>query len=306
MTRTLVWKILRDVRLGLIIVAVLLAAFQMLWSTVVNRLSGTDEGLLPLLRWLGEGRGILEQDIQEKIFQGPGRVIQTFIGGESISLFRPTDLFSVAYMHPLVQVILCVWAIGRASGAITGEIDRGTMELLLGQPIPRYRLVLAHLWVDLLTIPILCLSLWGGTWLGTWAFGVLDLEAARNSTRLAVNPLYYAPALLPVAALIFALSGYTMWVSSAGRFRGRVLGLVVLLTLVQFLVNVIGQIWEPAEALRPFTVFYYYQPQAVILDGDWFQKPEVWTRPLVLVIVGTVGYALAFWTFCRRDLPAPL
>jgi ABC-2 type transport system permease protein len=26
----------------------------------------------------------------------------------------------------------------------------------------------------------------------------------------------------------------------------------------------------------------------------------------VLVAVGALGYALALWTFCRRDLPAPL
>jgi hypothetical protein len=26
----------------------------------------------------------------------------------------------------------------------------------------------------------------------------------------------------------------------------------------------------------------------------------------VLTIVGIVGYALAFWRFCRREIPAPL
>jgi hypothetical protein len=26
----------------------------------------------------------------------------------------------------------------------------------------------------------------------------------------------------------------------------------------------------------------------------------------VLFTVGSVGYAMALWTFCRRDLPAPL
>src|SRR5262249_34363183 len=62
----------------------------------------------------------------------------------------------------------CVWAVGRAAGAIAGEIDRGTMELLLAQPLARARLVLAHLLLDAVTIPVLCLSLWAGNWVGAW------------------------------------------------------------------------------------------------------------------------------------------
>jgi ABC-2 type transport system permease protein len=198
-------------------------------------------------------------------------------------------------VHPLVQTILCVWAIGLASGAIAGEIDRGTMELLLAQPIRRRQVIAAHSIVNVLTIPVLCLSLWAGTCLGVSLVGLTDVKVLR-----------FAPALLNAAVLIFAVSGYTMWLSSAGRFRGRVLGLAVLITLVQFLVNVIGQLWEPMEFLRPFTVFYYYQPQPMILNAEWYADAAVWGRLAVLLAVGLAGYSLAMWTFCKRDLPAPL
>src|SRR5205814_1434679 len=133
---------------------------------------------------------------------------------------------------------------GRAAGAIAGEIDRGTMELLLAQPVPRWRLVLAHLCVDLLTIPVLCLSLWAGTWLGTWLVGPIEpsqdslaklpFRVPIDPEALRLNPAAIGPGLWNVAALLFAVSGYTMWISSAGRFRTRVLGGAVLLTLLQF------------------------------------------------------------------------
>src|SRR5207248_3889674 len=109
--------------------------------------------------------------IRSIIFEGSGKILQTVIGGESIQLDRTMDMLSIGYVHPLTQTILCVWAVGRASGAIAGEIDRGTMELLMAQPIPRSRLILAHLAVDLLLIPLLCLSLWAGNWLGVGLFG---------------------------------------------------------------------------------------------------------------------------------------
>jgi ABC-2 type transport system permease protein len=209
---------------------------------------------------------------------------------------------TVAYVHPLTQTILCVWAIGRASGAVAGELDRGTMELLLAQPLPRRTLILAHLCVDAIVIPALCLAMWAGTWVGAWAVGFLG----NPDELMRVEPLHFAPALLNAGLLTFAVSGYTLWLSSLGRFRGRVMGLAVLLTLVQFLVNVIGQLWEVIEPLRPLTVFYYYQPQSLILHDGWYAQPGTWLRLDVLLAVGCTGYLLALVTFQRRDLPAPL
>jgi ABC-2 type transport system permease protein len=232
------------------------------------------------------------------------------------------DMLSIGYVHPLVVTIFCVWAIGRAAGAIAGEIDRGTMELLLAQPIARPRVILAHLSVDLLTVPVLCLTLWFGTWTGIRMISPIRIEhdtaqaggvrfrpdpetvQRLESDATAVNAAAFGNGLWNVAALVFAVSGYTMWLSARGRFRWRVLGVAVLVTLLQFLVNLIGQLWDTAEPLRPFTVFYYYRPQTVILTGQWTAGAV--RDLLVLAGVGTAGYGLALWTFCRRDLPAPL
>jgi ABC-2 type transport system permease protein len=301
MTGTLVRKLLRDVRVAILIVALLLAAFQCLWVKIVERLSGQ---LLPMLLWLAAGRNVSGEEVQQFIFQGPGRVLQTLMGGAEINLFRPMDMLSIGYVHPLVQTILCIWAIGRAAGAIAGELDRGTMELLLAQPLPRYRVILAHFFVDWLTIPILCLSLWAGNWLGAWLVGILEIGVGRDASQLVVDPQIFAPALPGVAALVFAVSGYTMWLSACGRFRGRVLGLAVLATLVQFLINAVGQLWDAIAFLRPYTVFFYYQPQQAILERGTMQ--DSLANVGVLLAVGGIGYALALWTFCRRDLPAPL
>ena len=51
--------------------------------------------------------------------------MQTIIGGDASDLDRAMDMLSIGYVHPLVQTILCIWAVGRASGAIAGELDRG-------------------------------------------------------------------------------------------------------------------------------------------------------------------------------------
>ncbi len=308
MTFVLVRKLLRDVRVALVVVAVLLAAFECLWAKISQRII---EEVLPNLL-----KSIDPLTLARIAFGGPGKLMQTLAGGESVNFSQALDMLSIGYVHPTIQAILCIWAVGRAAGAIAGEIDRGTMELLLAQPLARWRVILAHFCVDLITIPILCLSLWAGNWAGLALFGQIDPTAPANAMTLRADPRVFIPALCNVAALLFAVSGLTMWLSALGRFRNRVLGIAILLTLVQFLVNVIGQLWDAVGPLRPWTVFYYYQPQQIVLNGIWtvpvhFPWQEAGSAtPInslaVLVSVGVVGYVLALWTFCRRDLPAPL
>lgn len=293
-TWVLVRKLLRDIRTAWIVVVLLLFGFQVLWARVAYRISAQ---LLAAFQTMG----IPVEALRRVIFEGPGQIIQALMGGGDVRIDHAADLVSISYVHPLTQTALCVWAIGRAAGAIAGEIDRGTMELLLAQPLRRRQVLAAHLLVDAITIPTLCLALWLGTCVGAALAGFLGAEGP-----LRVDPIAFLPALINVGAFLFCVSGLTMALSAAGRSRNRVLGLAVLVALLQFLVNLIGQLWPPMAWMRPLTVFYYYQPQPMILHAEWYAEAGVWLRLAVLATVGAAGYLLALWTFCRRDLPAPL
>jgi ABC-2 type transport system permease protein len=284
-------KLLRDLRVGLVVVCLLLFGFEFLWGKVTQQSVAVTGKLAEQMRFF-----------REVFFESEtGKLVQRLIGGDQIDFGQVQDALSIGYVHPLIQTILCIWAIGRASGAIAGELDRGTLELLLAQPVARYQLIAAHFVVDLVTIPLLALSMWAGTCLGVLAFG-LGEPSAEIPTFAEVAS--FAPALANVALLLFAVTGYTMLLSAAGRWRPRVMGIAVLLTLLQFLINVIAQAWKTIEWTRPLTVFYYYQPQPLILGKA--DAAEAVRNAVVLCLIGTLGYVLALWTFCRRDLPAPL
>ncbi|MBO0697261.1 MAG: ABC transporter permease subunit [Zavarzinella sp.] len=322
MTFVLYRKLLRDVRGPLVAVGLLLFGFAGLWVKVTVQVTTQ---ISPLLTLAGQMQGFGPMFFHNLFFRGPGKLIQTFLGGEDVKFLDPQDTLALVATHPLVQAIVCIWAIGRAAGAIAGEIDRGTMELLLAQPVARKMVVLAHLLVDATVIPVLCLALFAGLHFGVWLAGsftvdpgvyhALHMTPPNPLPSYTVNANVVRPGLANTAALLFAVSGYTMWLSAAGRSRTKVLGLAILVTLVQFLVNVIGQLWEGLAVLRPFTVFYYYQPQTINLKGDWTVDPGLaWTgKPLVsvnvilvLILVGAIGYLMALRTFVRRDVPAPL
>ncbi len=308
MTFVLVRKLLRDIRVPLLVVALLLLGFECLWSKVTQRI--TDE-LIPQIQ-----KFVKLADLTGILFHGSGKLLQTIMGGERIRLDHIADMLSVGLVHPLTITIIGVWAVGRATGAIAGEIDRGTMELILAQPLARFRLVLAHFLVDCVVIPVLCLAAWAGLWLGVWIVGCLEVGAPVDTSEPVVDPMHFGPALWNMGALMFAISGYTMWLSALGRQRGKVMGLAVLISLLQFILNVIGQLWDTVSRFRIFNVFYYYQPQQIALSGKWTVSvsapwlggPSLGEVHVLVVLgaVGAIGYGLALWTFCRRDVPAPL
>ncbi len=327
MTLILVKKLLRDSSLALAVVCVLLFLFAMLWVKVTQRVTAE---ITPFVDTVTQIARLPKRVFDDVLFRGPGKVSQAVLGGGDLNFQEPKDFLAVGLLHPIVVILTSVWAIGRAAGAVAGELDRGTMELLLSQPVPRNRLVLAHLIVDALAIPLLCLSFYAGTQAGLVAVGRFEIDYAtvRATLEKSAPPAALALANIPtgtkdmtpdtggqgsalvnLAALMFALSGLTMALSAAGRSRWKVVGFGVLMGVLMFAANVLGQLWDDAAWVRPFTAFYYYQPQKIMLRGVWTADVFGATGvPVVAVLLatGAAGYLLALYTFTRRDLPAPL
>ena len=331
MTFTLVRKLLRDARWPLLVVCLLLFVFSFIWVGIAKKV--TTE-IAPAIEVISRAGKMNPQMVEKVVFSGPGKISQAVLGGTGIRFERPTDFLVVEMLHPVVVMLVGLWAVGRAAGAVAGELDRGTMELLMSQPLPRNRLILAHLIADAVVIPAIALSLVLGTQLGVLANGPFEVNldifeqmppeqiALLRFTvdfdtipkELPVHPVGQWPATLNLIALMFALSGVTMLISACGRNRWRAIGWASLMAVVMFIGNVVGQLWESASVVRPFTVFFYYQPQKIWLNGNWMANlNEAWPGadvpvPMVLVLfgVGAVGYLLALRVFTRRDLPAPL
>jgi len=299
-TAALFWKLLRDVRWPVCFVGLLLAAYLMIWAKVTERITAQ---LMPLLMQIAQfalKSGKTLKGLEEQALSGL-EVFRAMLGGDLLNLNDPLSTYTISYVHPFTQIVLSLWCVGRAAGALAGEIERGTMELLLAQPIARWRVPVAHLLVDLVTIPLLCGCVLLGTWLGPMVVGLPGIDAAR-----------FIGGAANMAALMFAMTGLTLAFSALGRSRWKVMGLALVLMLAQFLVNLFGQMWEALRPYRQLTLYYYYQPQPIILKDSWLVSYDLLGlegRVLVLPVlfaVGLIGYGLSILFFTRRDLPAPL
>ena len=64
--------------------------------------------------------------------------------------------------EPMLVVLVCAWGLVRGSDVVSGELSRGTMEMLLSQPLSRRKVFLTHAWMTVLFLGLLL----GICWLG--------------------------------------------------------------------------------------------------------------------------------------------
>ena len=105
----------------------------------------------------------------------------------------------------MVPLLLLVAAIGTGAGAIAGEEERGTLELLLANPISRTRAVLEKSAALVVEIIALGLVLWVALWIGKLSVG-MDISAG-NLAAATLAAVLLAVAYGALAVLIGAATG---------------------------------------------------------------------------------------------------
>jgi len=209
------------------------------------------------------------------------------LGTEALREIGPKTLSSVAWVHPLVLAIVWAHEITLCTRLPAGEVDRGTIDLLLGLPVSRWQLYLCES------------SVWLATGLVLTAAGV----AGSLIGGLAIRPeLRHEPGRLLVVILNFyclylAVGGLSWLVSAASDRRGRAVGVVFAVLLGSFLLNVLDQFWRPARAVSFLSVLHYYQPMAVLRDAAWPARDM-----LVLLSAGLLLWLAGGLLFSRRNI----
>lgn len=66
----------------------------------------------------------------------PPRAIQALVGG-SVDLLQPSGWVATGLTHPIMLALLTASALAIASGAVAGEVERGSIDLVLTRPVER-------------------------------------------------------------------------------------------------------------------------------------------------------------------------
>lgn len=270
------------------------------------------------------------------------REFEKFAPIEFDSLFTYPGRVGMTYDEPIVILCIVIWCVARGSDVVSGELGRGTLEMVLAQPIRRTTLLWSHAVVSVTGLALLCLLVWGGIGVGievtsvsesvappSFRVPILNLDVPLSvgepkkievplSDR--VDPRAFAASTFHLFAFGFFLLGLSSVISSLDRYRWRTVGTVVGIYILQLVMFGLGKAAESLDWLLSFSFFSCYKPQkmtSLVTNGDLFSPwslaepvpggslpPLVY--PLILVVLGAICYGVAALKFSRRDLPAPL
>ena len=94
-----------------------------------------------------------------------------------------------------------------------------------------------------------------------------------------------------------AVGGIALLVSSLSNRRGRAVTTAFAIVVASFLLNLIVQIWEPAEQVAFLGVLEYYRPAQILQSGD-FPASDV----TILLTIGAVAMMLGGEVVARRSI----
>jgi len=223
------------------------------------------------------------QQLNDLVESYPPEMREAFGIGEGTDLTTVEGFMASQVFNFMAPLALAFFPILASSAAIAGAEERGTMDVLLGNPLPRWQLVAGNFAATAISL-LGVLTILG---LFTW-FPAALLEIEELSVRET------AEAVLNLLPLCLFFGGLAMLCSAL--FHRRVLATAIpgAILVAMYFVNALGNTVEELEDAQPLSAFHYYG--SAIENGiDWADFAGVTAVALALVL-------LAALAFRRRDI----
>ncbi|HNS21619.1 MAG TPA: hypothetical protein PKH24_14030 [Sedimentisphaerales bacterium] len=213
-------------------------------------------------------------------------IVRTALGGDMLESGNMTALLTVGYQHPFIMFLYMVYAVGTPTGLLVGEVQRGTMELILSRPITKTQVYICAAVLTLLGMFTLVMVMFLGTVAAVHLYTFSEPIDLSLFFRLAING-----GLLASTFGAFAL----LCAASFGRLYLAVSVAVGFLT-INYFIAIVAAWWPSLEFMRKATLFYlmYY-------SDIWLRWPVENMAKLAAILLGIVLVGGVIWR--RRDLP---
>jgi ABC-type Na+ efflux pump permease subunit len=234
--------------------------------------------------------GIVHDNEKVKIFLGfldvlPS-IVKSALGGEMLRVGNTSALIAIGYNHPFVMFLFMLFAVGTPTGLLAGEVQRGTMELILCRPTTKTQVYACAGILTLAGMFTLVIVMYLGTVAAVNIFTFKDRVPLDVFFRLAVNGGLLA-STFGAFSLLFA--------ATFGRLYAAV-GVSVAYLVANYFVAVISNWWPRMAFLKRATLFY-------LIDSSnaWQGWPlrNMGLLAAILLVAAVVGAVI--WR--RRDLP---
>ncbi len=212
--------------------------------------------------------------------------IKTALGGNYLQAGNTEGLITIGYKHPFVLFLYMFFAVSVPTGLLTGEVQRGTMELILSRQIPKLHVYICAGLITVLGMFALVMVMFLGTVTSLHIYDFGKPIALGMFFRIAIDGGLFASTTGAIA-LLFA---------SIFASRSIASGIAVGFLVINYFISIISEWWPRLSFLKGATLFKYVSGPE-IMTGWPFKTMSVLA---VIFLISVVSGAI-IWK--RRDLP---
>lgn len=213
--------------------------------------------------------------------------IKTALGGEALRVGNVSGLIAIGYQHPLVLTLYMLFAVGVPTGLLAGEVQKGTMELILSRQVTKNHVYVCTGLITITGMFALVLVMFLGT-----VFAINIYEFSQDV------PLYSFFKAAINGGILASVAGGIALLASACFQRNIAVWLTVAYLVLNYFISIIAEWWPRMTFLNPATIFHYVDGQKIFSGAKW---------PLgdmaVLISILAVSTILGGVIWSRRDLP---
>lgn len=186
-------------------------------------------------------------------------IVAALLGSQMGEEIRSEAMQALLWVHPTILTLLWTHAIVFCSRFPASEIDRGTIDILLGLPVSRRKAFYSEVLVwAVVGVFLILMSLCG-----------YRLSAPHMPEDMRPSPTSVAYILTNLYCVYFAVGGFAFLISSWCDRRGRAIAATIAIVLASFLLNLAAPFWESVEAFSWMSVMEYYRPAEILQTGEF-------------------------------------
>lgn len=206
-----------------------------------------------------------------------------FAGGE-LDLASPVGYLNSQVFALTAPLVLFIFAIGAGSGAVAGEEEKGTLDLLLAHPLRRRDYVVQR---------FLALAVLVGA-LGMALLAAVALGSAAVNLEIGFDRLVAATVSVTLLALF--VGSLSLAIGAIVPGRARAIAISAGVAVAAWLLDGLGQAVDPLEPWRPLSPYYQALGHNPLRNGaPWSGWAILVVATLTLAAAGALGLG-------RRDV----
>jgi ABC-2 type transport system permease protein len=213
--------------------------------------------------------------------------IKAFFGGEALQFGNIAGLIAIGYQEPLVLLLYMLFAVGVPTALLAGEVQRGTMELILSRQTAKTHVYICAGLITIIGMYALVLVMFLGTVVSTNLYEFDQQVPLYSFFKLAVN-----------GGILASAAGGIALLAAACFRRGMAVSLTVTYLVINYFIMIITQWWPRMKWLDPVTIFNYVDGARIFNESAW-PVSDICVLLSILLVSAVLG-GVIWW---RRDLP---